>query len=73
MSGRRERKKRRVTDRLEYLNRLELWLAHEPPKWRIFAHMRWKSSIPKNPGCVTAWQIKKCILRAKYREGRHGR
>lgn len=68
MSARRE-KKRRVTERIEYLNKLEVWVLYEPPRWRIFAHRRWKASMPKNPGCVSAWQIKKCILRAKYREG----
>ena len=68
MSAKRE-KKRRIEERLEYLRRLENWLACEPPKWRIFARRRWKSWKPKDPGGVTAWAIKKCIKRAKYREG----
>lgn len=68
MRARRE-KKRRIEERLVYLNRLEAWLAYEPPKWRIFAHRRWKAKQPKDPGGVNAWAIKKCILRAKYREG----
>ena len=73
MSARREKQKRAV-ERLIYLRKLEAWLAYEPPKWRIFARRRWKAQMPKNPGGVTAWAIKKCILRAKYREGaNHGR
>ena len=68
MSARRE-KKRRVKERLVHLRRLEIWLSYEPPRWRIFAHRRWKASMPKDPGGVNAWAIKKCILRAKYREG----
>ena len=68
MSARRE-KKRRVEERLNYLYWLERWLACEPPRWRIFARRRWKACMPKDPGGVNAWAIKKCILRAKYREG----
>ena len=74
MSARREKQKRRIEGRSDYLKRLERWLACEPPKWRIFAHMRWKASMPKNTAGVSAWEIKKCIMRAKYREGdRYGR
>lgn len=73
MSASRE-KKRRVTERLAYLNRLEAWILYEPPRWRIFAHRRWKANMPKDPGCVSAWLIKKTIKQAKYREGKyHGR
>ena len=73
MSARRE-KKRRIMERLYYLNRTEMWMANEPPRWRIFAHIRWRTRMPKDPGGVNAWLIKKSILRAKYREGEgHGR
>ena len=46
MSASRERKKRRVA-KADYFWRLELWKSWEPPKWRIFAHRKWRKNKPK--------------------------
>lgn len=39
--------RRRFEARLRYLARFEAWLAAEPPMWKIFSWVRWKSSRPQ--------------------------
>lgn len=46
MSEKRE-KWRRLRARLVYRYALDAWMALEPPRWRIFAHRRWKKMKPK--------------------------
>lgn len=45
----RQEKKRRFEQKLQYLNKLEAWLAEEPAWWRISARKRWKARKPKKP------------------------
>ena len=49
MSEKQEKRKR--TDlRLQYLHRLEMWLAEEPAWWRFVARKRWRACRPQKPG-----------------------
>ena len=43
------RKKRRLILRENYYYRRRKWRHREPPRWRIFAWIRWKSEEPKKP------------------------
>ena len=42
----RQEKKRRYKRRLEYIERLALWLEWEPPIWCIWKWHRWKEARP---------------------------
>lgn len=48
MSERRE-KKRRIEQRLQYLNKLEAWIAEEPAWWRFSARKKWRARRPRKP------------------------
>lgn len=43
------RDKRRVALKYNYLDRWWKWKHKEPPMWRIFAWIRWKSEEPQKP------------------------
>lgn len=45
----RQWKKHRIEQRLQYLNKLEAWLAEEPEWWRIFARKKWRARRPRKP------------------------
>lgn len=45
----RQEKKRRIEQKLQYINQLEAWLAEEPAWWRISARKKWRARRPRKP------------------------
>lgn len=45
----RQEKKKRVEQELQYLGKLEAWLAEEPAWYRFSARKRWRARRPKKP------------------------
>ena len=43
------RDKRRAVLARNYYNRYWNWYRREPPKWRIFVWIRWRSEEPRKP------------------------
>lgn len=38
--------RRRLNEKLNYIQRYELWLLYEPPMYRLIAWHRWKKNRP---------------------------
>ena len=51
----RQEKKRRIEQKLQYLRRLEAWLAEEPAWWAFRARKRWRARRPKSPS-ISYWR-----------------
>lgn len=51
----RQEKKKRVEQKLQYLAKLEAWLAEEPAWYRFSARKRWRARRPKKP-CRSHWR-----------------
>lgn len=54
MSERREKQKR-IEQKIQYLHKLEAWLAEEPEWWRFRARKRWRARRPKKPS-ISYWR-----------------
>lgn len=46
MSEKQEHRKR-ILERLQYLNALEAWFRAEPPRWKIVSWRRWYLQRPR--------------------------
>lgn len=51
----RQEKKKRIEQKLQYLAKLEAWLAEEPEWWRFSARKRWRARRPKKPS-ISYWR-----------------
>lgn len=58
MSAKREKKNRRVKNRINqaqnrlYESKLSIWASIKPPRWRIFKYRKWLKIKPRAPkGC----------------------